>query len=121
MFDGLEQARPVTRRQSQKHLTEVAQDRAHAAKILPHESVVDHGPKVPHVVVMLIEPVERDDCLLVQGAKLSEVGGLKSGHRRLCNGLLPNGSRLSCGRPARRRKSVGRQSAPTRAQILRFP
>ena|SRR6266536_2900329 len=97
MFDGLEQARPVTRRQSQKHLTEVAQDRAHAAKILPHESVVDHGPKVPHVVVMLIEPVERDDCLLVQGAKLSEVGGLKSGHRRLCNGLLPNGPRLSCG------------------------
>src|SRR5437762_2960200 len=28
----------------------------------------------------------------------------------------PNGSRLSCGRPARRRKSVGRQSVPARAQ-----
>src|SRR6266540_436419 len=31
--------------------------------------------------------------------------------------LLPsNGSRLSCGRPARRRKGVGRQSVPARAQ-----
>ena len=29
---------------------------------------------------------------------------------------LPNGSRLSCGRPARRRKAVGRQSVPARAQ-----
>src|SRR5207247_9901725 len=28
----------------------------------------------------------------------------------------PNGSRLSCGRPARRRKAIGRQSAPARAQ-----
>ncbi len=28
----------------------------------------------------------------------------------------PNGSRLSCGRPARRRKAVGRQSVPARAQ-----
>jgi len=28
----------------------------------------------------------------------------------------PNGSRLSCGRPARRRKSSGRQSVPARAQ-----
>src|SRR5437867_5521668 len=28
----------------------------------------------------------------------------------------PNGSRLSCGRPARRRKGVGRQSVPARAQ-----
>src|SRR5207253_1745420 len=28
----------------------------------------------------------------------------------------PNGSRLSCGRPARRRKSGGRQSVPARAQ-----
>src|SRR5204862_422272 len=28
----------------------------------------------------------------------------------------PNGSRLSCGRIARRRKAVGRQSAPARAQ-----
>jgi len=31
-------------------------------------------------------------------------------------GVLPNGSRLSCGRPARRRKGVGRQSVPVRAQ-----
>ena len=29
---------------------------------------------------------------------------------------LPNGSRLSCGRLARRRKGVGRQSVPARAQ-----
>src|SRR5437588_4376817 len=29
---------------------------------------------------------------------------------------LPNGSRLSCGRLARRRKGGGRQSVPTRAQ-----
>ena len=29
---------------------------------------------------------------------------------------LPNGSRLSCGRPARRRKAGGRQSVPARAQ-----
>src|SRR5213079_1162835 len=28
----------------------------------------------------------------------------------------PNGSRLSCGRPVRRRKGVGRQSVPARAQ-----
>ena len=28
----------------------------------------------------------------------------------------PNGSRLSCGRPARRRKGGGRQSVPARAQ-----
>jgi len=28
----------------------------------------------------------------------------------------PNGSRLSCGRPAHRRKGVGRQSVPARAQ-----
>src|SRR5207237_9097558 len=28
----------------------------------------------------------------------------------------PNGSRLSCGRTARRRKAVGRQSVPARAQ-----
>src|SRR5205814_1961680 len=32
----------------------------------------------------------------------------------------PNGSRLSCGRLARRRKVVGRQSVPARAQTLRF-
>src|SRR5204862_7813063 len=32
----------------------------------------------------------------------------------------PNGSRLSCGRPARRRKGGGRQSVPARAQTLRF-
>jgi len=31
-------------------------------------------------------------------------------------GAPPNGSRLSCGRPARRRKSSGRQSVPARAQ-----
>src|SRR5881409_1675811 len=35
--------------------------------------------------------------------------------------VLPNGSRLSCGRLARRRKAGGRQSAPARAQTLRFP
>ncbi len=35
----------------------------------------------------------------------------------LCGkGALPNGSRLSCGRLARRRKGVGRQSEPARAQ-----
>ena len=28
----------------------------------------------------------------------------------------PNGSRLSCGRPAHRRESSGRQSVPARAQ-----
>ena len=30
--------------------------------------------------------------------------------------VAPNGSRLSCGRPARRRKVGGRQSVPARAQ-----
>src|SRR5438552_3490980 len=34
--------------------------------------------------------------------------------------LLPNGSRLRCGRLARRRKSRGRTSAPARAQTLQF-
>ena len=33
---------------------------------------------------------------------------------------LPNGSRLSCGRLARRRKEGGRPSAPARAQTLRL-
>src|SRR5438132_12023905 len=33
----------------------------------------------------------------------------------------PNGSRLSCGRRARRRKSSGRQSVPVREQPPRFP
>src|SRR5205809_8095678 len=32
----------------------------------------------------------------------------------------PNGSRLSCGRPARRRKGAGRQSVPARAQPSAF-
>jgi len=34
--------------------------------------------------------------------------------------VLPNGSRLSCGRPPRRRKGVGRQSVPARAQHSAF-
>src|SRR5438552_9177830 len=33
----------------------------------------------------------------------------------------PNGSRLSCGRPVRRRKGVGRQSVPARAQHSASP
>src|SRR5438067_12478063 len=33
----------------------------------------------------------------------------------------PNGSRLSCGRPARRRKAVGRSPCPARGTTLRFP
>src|SRR5437867_519904 len=40
---------------------------------------------------------------------------------RRSHGLAPNGSRLSCGRLARRRKSSGRPSAPDRAQTLPFP
>src|SRR5213594_241806 len=32
----------------------------------------------------------------------------------------PNGSRLSCGRPARRRKVVGRSPCPARGTTLRF-
>ena len=36
------------------------------------------------------------------------------GPYRVC--AAPNGSRLSCGRPARRSKAVGRQSVPARAQ-----
>src|SRR5438094_924740 len=35
--------------------------------------------------------------------------------------LSPNGSRLSCGRLARRRKGVGRQSVPARAQHSASP
>src|SRR3989442_7695333 len=34
--------------------------------------------------------------------------------------LLPNGSRLSCGRLARRRKGNGRQSVPRQGPTLRF-
>ena len=34
---------------------------------------------------------------------------------------LPNGPRLSCGRPARRRKAVGRSPCPARGTTLRFP
>src|SRR5205814_9614096 len=33
----------------------------------------------------------------------------------------PNGSRLSCGRPARRRKAVGRQSGPRQGHNTPFP
>ncbi len=33
----------------------------------------------------------------------------------------PNGSRLSCGRLARRRKAVGRRPCPARGTTLRFP
>src|SRR5881396_3875 len=36
--------------------------------------------------------------------------------RGLSSRVLPNGSRLSCGRLARRRKAGGRQSVPARAQ-----
>src|SRR5439155_10167509 len=38
-----------------------------------------------------------------------------------CPPPLPNGSRLSCGRLARRRKGVGRSPCPTRGTTLRFP
>jgi len=34
---------------------------------------------------------------------------------------LPNGSRLSCGRPARRRKSSGRQSVPRQGHNAPVP
>ena len=34
---------------------------------------------------------------------------------------LPNGSRLSCGRPARRRKSSGRQSVPRQGRNTPIP
>src|SRR5207248_1304341 len=35
--------------------------------------------------------------------------------------LPPNGSRLSCGRPARRRKAVGRKSVPRQGHNTPFP
>src|SRR5207248_11350363 len=35
--------------------------------------------------------------------------------------VTPNGSRLSCGRPARRRKAAGRSPCPARGTTLRFP
>ena len=35
--------------------------------------------------------------------------------------VLPNGSRLSCGRLARPRKGVGRSPCPARGTTLRFP
>jgi len=38
----------------------------------------------------------------------------------LRNVLPPNGSRLSCGRLARRRKIVGRSPCPARGTTLRF-
>ena len=41
-------------------------------------------------------------------------------HRASVSRVRPNGSRLSCGRLARRRKNGGRMSAPARAQTLRF-
>ena len=47
---------------------------------------------------------------LVVGAQCEGLGTLG------VNMPLPNGSRLSCGRRARRRKVVGRQSVPARAQ-----
>ncbi len=38
-----------------------------------------------------------------------------------CRVLPPNGSRLSCGRPARRRKAVGRQSVPRQGHNTPLP
>jgi len=35
--------------------------------------------------------------------------------------MRPNGSRLSCGRPAGQRKGVGRSPYPARGTTLRFP
>src|SRR5213083_1004648 len=43
-------------------------------------------------------------------------GGTKMRMLTRVGSAPPNGSRLSCGRPARRRKGVGRQSVPARAQ-----
>src|SRR5439155_25720367 len=48
--------------------------------------------------------------------RMSVADPLGGGERALTTRVLPNGSRLSCGRPVRRRKGVGRQSVPARAQ-----
>src|SRR2546426_12604217 len=53
----------------------------------------------------------RPTCDHSDAAVLDEV----LGHGRVVT-LLPNGSRLSCGRPAGKRKDVGRQAVPARAR-----
>jgi len=62
-------------------------------------------------------PLLRPACTHERHERHSEVLWPLS-HR--CSRALANGSRLSCRRPARRRKSSGRQSVPARAQTLRF-
>src|SRR6266487_202452 len=52
--------------------------------------------------------IQRSDVITISPRKREENG-------------LRNGSRLSCGRPARRRKNSGRQSAPAWAPTLRLP
>src|SRR6266566_3021656 len=51
---------------------------------------------------------------LVVGAQCEGLGTLG------VNMPLPNGSRLSCGRLARRRKAAGRSPCPARGTTLRF-
>ncbi len=70
----------------------------------------------------LITLVERNQAQRTGGSAVSLTAATKPRSRqvemRIMNSTLsaPNGSRLSCGRPARRRKGSGRQSVPARAQ-----
>src|SRR6266581_8058264 len=58
---------------------------------------------------------EKTHCIENKKGAQSEKNYCESTHSRHMTGL-PNGSRLSCGRLARQRKVVGRQSVPARAQ-----
>ncbi len=68
---------------------------------LPHR-VLDSLPRTLHLSPISHGPRDAFGC-----------GGRSV---RAARGEPPNGSRLSCGRLARRRKSSGRQSVPARAQ-----
>src|SRR5207237_10535789 len=64
-----------------------------------------------------IRPAAIDTAADVNG----EHGGWLFDNHGETAACVPNGSRLSCGRLARRRKAMGRQAVPARGTTLRFP
>src|SRR3989442_3636418 len=60
-------------------------------------------------------------CEATQDKGQEEENASQQGHGLRRRWTAPNGSRLSCGRLARRRKGDGRSPCPARGTTLRFP
>src|SRR5439155_5477036 len=73
---------------------------------LPHR-ILDSPPRTLHL------------CLISHGPRGASWCGGRS--VRAARGEPPNGSRLSCGRPTRRRKGGGRQSVPRQGHNTPVP